>query len=142
MWSLFGLVLGTILTTGTASCSPSILSDNQAVQTSARNLTATEKDNGGRLELHPDDVLTLKLESIPGTGYSWQISKNDARVMGPLDKPEYERKDKKTMGVPEYQIFRLKALAKGANVLEMQYKRVWEKGKEPLKIFRVTVRIN
>jgi predicted secreted protein len=142
MWGLVGLVLGMLLTTGTPGCSPSTLSDNQAVQISARTITATEKENGRRLALHPDDILTLRLQSIPGTGYSWQISKNDARVMKPLDKPEYERQDKKAMGSVAYQIFRLKALAKGTDVLELQYKRVWEKEKKPLKTFRVTVQID
>jgi predicted secreted protein len=129
--------------TETANCSSNTLNDNQVVQTNPRNITATEKENGSRLELHRDDVLTLKLECIPGTGYSWQISRNDASVMKPPDKPEYQRADnRKAMGAVEYGIFRFKALAKGTNILELQYKRIWEKEKEPLKTFRVTVRID
>lgn len=142
MWGLVGLVLGMLLTAETLGCSPGTPSDIQAVQISTRTITATEKENGRRLELHPGDVLALKLESIPGTGFSWHMSKNDARVMKPLDEPEYEPQGKKAMGSVAYQIFRLKALAEGTNILELQYKRVWEKEKEPLKTFRVTVQIH
>ncbi len=140
--SLIGLVFGVLLATGVASCAPGTPGEYQAVQDSARNITVTEKENGGQLDLHPGDALILKLESIPSTGYSWQISKNDARVTESMGKPEYERQDKKVMGGVEYQIFRFKALAKGTSTVELQYKRTWEKGKEPLKTYRIKVRID
>lgn len=127
-WSLTCFATGALLIIGTANCSPNTLSNGQAVQTAPRNITATEKENGTQLELHRDDVLTLRLECIPGTGYSWQISRNDGRVLKPPDKPEYERSDKqKALGAVEYGIFRFKALVKGTNVLELQYKRIWKR---------------
>ncbi len=142
MWGRVVLLLGMLLMTGTPGCSRSTLSEDQAVQTSTKTITATDKENGRHLELRQGDTLTLKLESIPGTGYSWQITKNDTNVMKPLDKPEYEPQDKKAMGSVAYQIFRLKAMSEGTDVLELQYKRVWEKEKEPLKTYRITVQIN
>ena len=142
-WASTCFATAMLFTVGTADCSPNSPSDIQAVQSTPRNITATEKDSGSRLELHRDDVLTVRLECIPGTGYSWRISKNDAAVMKPPDKAEYERPDtKKALGAVEYGIFRFKALAKGTNVLELQYRRTWEKDKEPLKTFRITVRID
>ncbi len=142
-WGLAGFVAGILLTIGTANCSLNIMSDSQAVQSTPRSITATEKENGTQLELHPNDVLTVRLECIPGTGYSWQISRNDAGILKPPDKPEYERPDRqKALGGVEYGIFRFKASAKGTNVLELQYKRVWEKDKAPLKTFRIAVRVD
>lgn len=137
----FRFIVGALLIIGTANCSSNTLSYNGAVQTGPRTITVTEKDNGGRLDLHPDDVLMVRLESIPGTGYSWQVSRNDAAVFKLLDKPEYERRDKKALGGVEYAVFRFKAVARGSDLLEMRYRRAWEKEKEPLKTFRITVRI-
>lgn len=57
--------------------------------------------------------------------------------------PVYETPERKLlMGGTEYVIFRFKALTSGTNVLELHYKRVWEKEKEPLKTFMITVKIN
>ncbi len=142
-WGLASFAAGILLTMGTENCSLNIMSDSQAVQSTPRIVTATEKENGTQLELHRNDVLTLRLECIPGTGYSWQISRNDAGILKPPDKPEYERPDKqKALGGVEYGVFRFIASAKGTNVLELQYKRVWEKDKAPLKTFRITVRVD
>ncbi len=142
-WGLARFAAGVLLMIGSANCSPSTLSDNQTMQTAPRNITVTDKENGTQLELHRDDVLTLRLECIPGTGYSWQVSRNDAGILKPPDKPEYERPDRqKALGGVEYGIFRFKASARGTNVLELQYKRVWEKDKAPMKTFRITVRVD
>ena len=116
---------------------------DQTVQGEIKNITVTEKDNGSRFELNRGNVLTLRLESNPSTGYSWQIAENDGKVMELMGEPTYETPERKLIvGGIEYRIYRFKALTRGTNVLELQYKRIWEKEKEPLKTFRITVKID
>ncbi len=116
---------------------------DQTVQGEIKNLTVTEKDNGSRFELNRGNVLTLRLESNPSTGYSWQIAENDGKVMELMGEPTYETPERKLIvGGIEYRIYRFKALTRGTNVLELQYRRIWEKEKEPLKTFRITVKID
>ena len=105
-------------------------------------MTITEKDNGSTFELRTGDILTLKLESIPGTGYSWYIEKNDNKLMELMGEHTHEvPKGTTVVGGMEYEVFRLRALASGTNRLELSYKRIWEKEKKPLRTFLIRVRV-
>jgi inhibitor of cysteine peptidase len=85
----------------------------------------------------------LRLGSNPSTGHSWQIAENDGKVMELMGEPTYETPERKLIvGGIKYMIFRFRALTRGADILELQYKRIWEKEKEPLKTFRITVKID
>lgn len=125
-----------------ADCALSNPQGEHAMQGSVNTLMVTEKDNGNRFELNKGDVLIVKLECNPGTGYSWYIAKNDGNVMEPQGEPVYETPERKMlMGGMEYVSFRFKALMSGTNVLELHYKRGWEKEKAPLKTFVINVTI-
>jgi predicted secreted protein len=117
--------------------------EGQIVQGHMKQVTVTEKDNGGGFELNRGDVLTLRLESNPSTGYSWHIVRNDGKLFELMGKPTYEAPEKKSFaGGIEYKIFRFKALTHGKNILELHYKRIWEKEEKPLKTFLITIKIN
>lgn len=107
----------------------------------SHNMTLTEKDNGAHVQVSNGDIVTVRLEAIPGTGYSWQIAENDPDLLKPLGKPEYEESKSKLIGGVEYQIFRFKALFPGTTLLKLLYYREWEKGKAPEKSYQVTVEI-
>ena len=136
-------VLGIALVILTAAYALSNPQEGQALQEDNVNMiVVTEKDNGNRLELNKGDVFIVKLECSPGTGYSWQIAKNDDKLMEQQGEPVYEKPTRELLvGGVENVIFRFKALANGANTLELHYKRVWEKDKPPQKIFMVIVNV-
>ncbi len=137
------IFLGAALFLAMVDCSMNNSQGGQTVQGEIRNITVTEKDNGRQFELNKGDLLTLRLESNPSTGYSWHISGNDKKLMEPTGEPTSEVPEGKLIpGGMAYEIFHFKAFASGTNVLELHYKRIWEKGKEPLKTFRITVKIN
>ena len=48
-----------------------------------RTVTVTEKDNNSKVELNKGDTLAVILDFSPGTGYPWQIAKNDVNVLEP-----------------------------------------------------------
>ena len=52
-----------------------------------RTVTVTEKDNNSKVELNKGDTLAVIFDFSPGTGYSWQIAKNDVNVLEPEGEP-------------------------------------------------------
>jgi inhibitor of cysteine peptidase len=118
---------------------------HSTMQAALDNIIITEKNNGGQVKIAPGYILILKLEAIPGTGYGWQIAQNDPDLLEPLGESVFEPivgdAKKELLGGPEYQVFRFKAQRSGTTILELNYKRAWEKEVAPLKSFRITVQI-
>ena len=116
------------------------------MQDTSDTIIITERDNNGQVEIVLGAILVLKLEAIPGTGYSWQVMRNDPALLNPLGESIFEPKaadpQKGALGAPAYQTFRFKAQSSGTRVLELQYKRGWEEKALPMKTFRITVRIH
>ncbi len=112
-------------------------------QSTPNGLTITGKDNNGKVQIALKGILTLKLGAIPGTGYSWQVVRNNPELLqwsgNSIFVPIVEDKIKELLGAPEYQVFRFKAQGSGTNVLELHYIRKWEKKVKPLKTFSITV---
>jgi inhibitor of cysteine peptidase len=107
----------------------------------SHNMTLTEKDNGTQVQVPHGDIVTVRLEAIPGTGYSWQITENNPVLLKPLGKPEFEESKSKLIGGVEHQVFRFKAVSPGTDILKLLYYREWEKGKAPAKSYQVTIEI-
>jgi inhibitor of cysteine peptidase len=107
------------------------------------NMTVTEKENNSTVEVNKGDVLAVMLEFSPGTGYSWQIVRNDSKLMEPQGEPVFSGgpEQQKLVGGKEQATFSFKAVNSGTGVIELQHKRGWEKEKEPLKVFSITVKI-
>ncbi len=104
-------------------------------------VTVTEKDEGGTVAVARKGTLVVRLKSQLGTGYGWQVVRNDGRRLKLLGPPEQENSQGGLPGGEEHQIFRFKALRSGTTLLELRYIRPWEKGKQPLKTFRLKVRV-
>ena len=107
----------------------------------SHTMTLTEKDNGTQVQVTHGNIVTVRLEAIPGTGYSWQITENNPVLLKPLGKSEYEESKSELIGGIEHQIFRFKAVSPGTSLLKLLYYRAWEKGKAPEKSFQITVEI-
>src|SRR5262245_20486769 len=105
-----------------------------------KGTTLTEKDSGKKIEIKKGETLTLKLEMIAGTGFTWIIAKNDKEQLVPGKSAIIPGK-KGVVGAKATQVFPFKAEAAGTSELELHYKRVFEKDKEPAKKFKVTVEI-
>jgi predicted secreted protein len=137
-WLSFGLVVSILM----VDCVLKKSHASQATHLNMTNMTVSEKDNGGTFELRTGEILTVRLESIPGTGYSWYIEKNDNKLMELMGEHTHEvPKGTTVVGGMEYEVFRLRALASGTNGLKLSYKRIWEKGKKPLKTLLIRVRV-
>jgi inhibitor of cysteine peptidase len=104
-------------------------------------VTLTEKDTGGSVKLTKGALLEVKLPSTAGTGYTWQIVKNNPEQLVLQGRSQIIRPDKKVVGGKQTQLFRFKAEWVGTSDLEIVYRRPFEKGKTPAKTFSVTVTI-
>lgn len=100
------------------------------------------KDSGKTISLKLDQVITVSLDSSPGTGYSWRIKTLDQNVLKSIKtKYRYPNSGRRRMGGSTKKIFTFKAIAKGKTELELIYNRVWEKDKPPIKTFKLTVNV-
>jgi predicted secreted protein len=115
-----------------------------SMQDVPNEITVGETENNGQVEVALGEVLIIKLEAIPGTGYSWQMVKHEVgllKLMGePIFEPIFNEKEKR-IGAPAYQTFRFSAQSAGTELIEMHYIRIWEKEVSPLKKFSITVHV-
>jgi predicted secreted protein len=108
-------------------------------------ITVSEKENRGQVDVALGGALTIKLEASPGTGYSWQIARNNDAVLKPMGESIFEPiidKRSGTLGAPAYQLFRFSARSSGTDFIEMHYIRAWEKKAKPLQTFCITVHVS
>ena len=86
--------------------------------------TLTEKNNGDSLNLKINDNVDESIVSVTSPEFM-----------------EY-KKDKELVGAGGYEIFTIKAIAKGKTDIILNYERPWEEGVEPLEIFEITISID
>jgi inhibitor of cysteine peptidase len=108
-------------------------------QSEANVVTLTKKDNGSKVNLRKRQRVIVRLESQPGTGYSWEIVKNDASKLK-LER-ESSEPGEGAPGATEIQVFRFSALSAGSVDLEMHYRRSWEKDGNPADKFHIVLEI-
>ncbi len=100
-----------------------------------------------RVTVKAAEQFSLKIESNPTTGYSWwpQTPKEECPLLELKEKKVVEPGDEpgkqKLLGAPTYEVFTYEGLKPGQTILELQYRRPWEKEVPPLKtlIIHVTV---
>jgi len=127
---------------GAAWCCDGIFVASRPISEDTQGMTAvTEHDNGKHIEVAQGETLVVKLESIPGTGYSWHMAKVNRNLLEPMGEPTLEESKSGLMGAPARQVYHFKARDLGSTELELQYLRIWEKGRTPLKTFNIVVRV-
>jgi len=103
-----------------------------------KTITATQEDNGDTVQVARDDSLVIQLDFQPGTGYSWQIVRHDTTHLRLLDE-EWLGSEQGMEGGGELQVFRFAVLKADSSLVEMHYKRPWEKEEPPQGIYRLRV---
>ena len=104
----------------------------------------TGKDNGGTIRVAPGAKIRIKLDSNPTTGYSWALTgKPDEKVLK-SDGNEYKVNDhpEGMVGVGGVDTWTFSALAAGKTGIALGYARPWEKDKEPVQTFKLTVEVD
>jgi inhibitor of cysteine peptidase len=89
---------------------------------------------------------SIKIESNPTTGYSWWLQepgKEEKTLVKFKEKTVEEpgEQSRPRLGAPTYEIFTFATLHPGETVIELLYRRPWEKDVPPLKKHKVLVTI-
>jgi inhibitor of cysteine peptidase len=111
-----------------------------AVEQKGKQMTLTDKDNGAKQKLSRGDTLVVHLEAQPGTGFGWVLAKSDKDQLTLLSSVLLDNPGM-LPGGKSFQVFTFRATSVGASELELQYKRSFEKDKEPAQTFKVPVTI-
>jgi inhibitor of cysteine peptidase len=135
--SLIALYFFPLLVSITACCiktSPKVPADT------AKEICIDENNNGDHIDIRRNQILVVRLEGNPTTGYTWEKTEPESekviQQVGREYNPESDR-----VGAPGVQVFLFKGIKKGRINLRLVYHRPWEKEKKPLKVFAVKIRV-
>lgn len=135
-WILRGL-LGAVLMVALAGCKPAAGSGDKPE-------VLVEKDaNGTTVTLDVDQVLAIKLESNPTTGYAWHVMDVDESILQAEGGPEMIEPTQATpmLGAGGWQVIRYRAKASGETVMTLGYSRSFEPDVPPIETFTLTVKV-
>lgn len=90
-------------------------------------ITVNETHNGQQVQVGNKDILVIRLESNPSTGYSWQVEGMDSNVLRKLEGigPEFESSSD-LLGAPATQVLRFAGVSEGQTTLNLAYRRPWQ----------------
>lgn len=101
-----------------------------------------ENYNGKFIKITRGESFCLKLKENPSTGYSWQLSLNkglnlvNSKYSPPVPLNNAQRL---MVGASGNHLWKIKAIAKGDQQIEVIYRRSWEKQTGKEKVFRLKV---
>ena len=99
----------------------------------------TQKDNGAAVTLTLKSRLMIRLPAQSGTGFSWtpKASSSLLRLV-----KSYEKASAHMLpGGIATEVFVFTPVASGTDQLELDYRRPWEHGVAPAKVFRFTATV-
>ncbi|MBE9256511.1 protease inhibitor I42 family protein [Dolichospermum sp. LEGE 00246] len=108
---------------------------------SKSEITVNDANNHSQIIIQKGNMMIVELLTNPGTGYSWQIIKNDPDKLKPLGDSVLKPLETEVPGASENQVFRFLAQNSGLAVLELHYLRPWERNIPPLKTYQINVQI-
>jgi inhibitor of cysteine peptidase len=112
------------------------------------NIFVMSKGDKTHITVKAPGEFSIKIESNPTTGYSWglqPLKENEQTLVKfkkqKVEEPGEESHKEKLLGAPTYEIFTFEALAPGEAVIELHYRRPWEKDVPPIQKHKVIVTI-
>jgi inhibitor of cysteine peptidase len=107
--------------------------------TRRRGILLEEPDSGSIIYLTQGDALSVKLPSNPTTGYAWSIASNAPSVLQPGGDPRFEPPPTPRPGAGGFQTFDFRVSGGGAALLQLVYRRPFEKEAPPARTWSVLV---
>jgi len=119
-----------------------------AVEENQKNIFVLPEGNESHITVAAPGEFAIKIESNPTTGYGWAlvtpregedspVKFKEQKVAEPGDRPKEEAR----LGAPTYEIFTFEALAPGEALIELHYRRPWEKDVPPIKKHKIVVTV-
>ncbi|NJD59371.1 MAG: hypothetical protein C3F13_13540 [Anaerolineales bacterium] len=109
------------------------------------NVTLDAMADGTTQQLKKGEVMAIRLESNPSTGYAWYATISDPKVLVQMGEPQYQEPASSSstpvIGAAGTQTFFFQAAESGLSTLTMEYKRGWETGVTPEKTVTIIVEV-
>jgi inhibitor of cysteine peptidase len=103
-------------------------------------IVVTAVDDGREIELGEGQVLVVRLEAHPSTGYGWRVAESALEgIVSLVSEIEFEP-DSDLLCAPGTQILRFQAQREGQSTLRLEYRRPWEAEVAPTKTFHLQVK--
>ncbi|HEX8069720.1 MAG TPA: protease inhibitor I42 family protein [Pyrinomonadaceae bacterium] len=99
----------------------------------------TQADNGGAVEVKQGEVISIRLEENPTTGYRWAVDQTDEQILE-LQNSAYASAGG-GIGGGGARTMSFRAKKTGTAPLRLKYRREWEKD-SPQGQFNVTVTVH
>lgn len=100
-------------------------------------------NDGSQVQATRGQTLVVTLDSNPTTGYKWAVADVDKKVLTQVGDSVYEASNAnpKIVGAGGTETFRFQAADAGTTTLALFYRRSWETGVAPIKVFTVKVTV-
>jgi len=97
--------------------------------------------DGSRITLVPGQALSVTVDSNPYTGYRWIVDRGAAAVLQPVGEPLYTPLSTSAplVGAGGTMTFDFVARAAGSDMLQLAYRRAWEKDAAAARSLRVEI---
>lgn len=105
-----------------------------------KTFEVNEQQNGTSLEVKQGDIIVVKLQGNPTTGYQWAILPNNDGITELQGEPAYKSGGTALGAGGEY-AFKIKAVKTGETTISMQYYRSFEQGIPPIQTFSISVKV-
>lgn len=103
-------------------------------------IRVNEYENGNTVHVQAGDLLEILLEGNPATGYSWNVDQLDPAMLKQGQSDFIAASG--GLGSAGTVVLHFEAVAVGTTVLTLHYKRPFEKGMLPLKVFKLSIVVN
>ncbi|MFO1284091.1 MAG: protease inhibitor I42 family protein [Burkholderiales bacterium] len=90
------------------------------------------------------DTLAVHLEGNPTTGYRWELVRLAGESVAQVGNADYQPETAAgvpRVGAPGHTTFRFRATKPGTSVVELAYRRAWEKSVAPAKAVRFEIAV-
>jgi len=119
---------------------PTAFAAPEAQEPPLEEIVVTAADDGSQIELSEGEVLVVKLQANPSTGYGWQMAgSGEGDILCRARVEEFEP-ESDLLGAPGTQILRFEAVRDGDTTLTLEYRRPWQTAALPEDTFLLQVR--
>ena len=102
-----------------------------------QEIQLTQANDGESCEVHPDDVVIVRLDENPTTGYQWAVNTLDDKVLA-LQGSEFLPPGDPQFGEGGIRVFTFKAKTTGRAHIQLKYWQEWEGNGSIDTLFNVT----
>ena len=99
-----------------------------------------QTERGNNFDILQGSVFSIRLKENPTTGYQWEISELDSRVVK-LQDSEYIGASGALLGAGGLRSFTFEAKSPGVTQVRLKLRREWESEEEAIEHFEVTLRV-